>query len=44
MLEEGLHVKRGQEIKVQVTCVGSYLSFKIVSRAGGEGKKEEEED
>ena len=39
MLEEGLHVKRGQEIKVQVTCVGSYLSFKIVSQ-GERGRKE----
>jgi hypothetical protein len=31
MLEEQVQVKRGQEIKVQVTCVGSFLSFKIVS-------------
>jgi len=30
MLEEGVVVTAGQEIKVRVTCVGSYLSFKVV--------------
>jgi hypothetical protein len=30
MLEEGVAVKQGQSIRVRVSCVGSYLSFKVL--------------
>lgn len=30
MLEEGVHVEAGQSVRVGVSCVGSFLSFKVL--------------